>query len=124
MSGRHLAFPFRIGADGRTAAPADVVGHVKGELIQLLLTDPGERPFLPEFGGGVRRMVFEKNGDVAAGILKARLSQALARWLGKRVAVEKLLVEASDATLSVDLQYRVLPDGESRRMRFERQENG
>ena len=35
MNGRHLAFPFRIGSDGRTVAPADISDHVRGELIQL-----------------------------------------------------------------------------------------
>ena len=37
-SGRHLAFPFRIGSDGRTAAPASDAEHVRDELLQLLLT--------------------------------------------------------------------------------------
>ena len=41
MSGRHLAFPFRIAPDGRTATPASLDDHIKGEIIQLLLTAPG-----------------------------------------------------------------------------------
>ena len=45
MTGRHLKFPFRIGPDGRPETPADLPEHVKGEVIQLLLTDPGERDF-------------------------------------------------------------------------------
>lgn len=120
MSGRHLAFPFRIAADGRTATPADVTEHVKGEIIQLLLTSPGERLFLPEFGGGVRRLVFEKNGEVTAGLSKAMISNALSQWMGHRVSLERLEVEAKDATLTVDLQYRITATGEVRRMRFAR----
>ena len=42
-NGRHLAFPFHIGHDGRSAAPADDAAHVRDELLQLLLTGPGER---------------------------------------------------------------------------------
>lgn len=121
MSGRHLAFPFRIAPDGRTAAPADVTGHVKGEIIQLLLTSPGERHFLPAFGGGVRRLVFEKNGDVTAGLAKAVIAQAIGKWMGHRVGLEKLDVTAEGATLTVDLQYRITATGEVRRMRFERE---
>ena len=49
-NGRHLAFPFRIGGDGRTVAPVDDAAHVRDELLQLLLTSPAERLFLPEFG--------------------------------------------------------------------------
>lgn len=120
MSGRHLAFPFRIAPDGRTATPADLADHVKGEIIQLLLTSPGERFLLPAFGGGIRRLVFEKNGDVTAGLAKAVLSQSLTRWIGHRIHLEKLEVTAEDAKLTVDLQYRIDGSGESRRMRFEK----
>jgi phage baseplate assembly protein W len=121
MSGRHLAFPFRIGADGRTAAPASREDHIRGEIIQLLLTAPGERPFLPTFGGGLRRLVFERNDDVAATMTKALISRSMSRWLGHRVTVETLEVQAQETTLTVDLQYRVIATGEARRMRFEKQ---
>jgi phage baseplate assembly protein W len=121
MSGRHLAFPFRIGDDGRSATPASLDDHVRGEIIQLLLTNPGERPFLPGFGGGLRRLVFERNDDVTAGMAKAVLTRNLSRWLGHRVEVEMLEVTAQESKLSVDLRYRVIATGERKQMRFERQ---
>jgi phage baseplate assembly protein W len=66
-NGRHLAFPFRIGSDGRTAAPENDGSHVRDELLQLLLTSPAERLFLPEFGGGVRKLVFEPASETLRG---------------------------------------------------------
>lgn len=119
--GRHLAFPFHIGSDGRSAAPADLPEHIRGEVIGLLLTAQGERPFLPGFGAGLRRLVFQRNDDVTAGITKALVSQNLARWLGERVAVEHLEVSAEDATLNVDLRYRIIATGEVRSVRLQRQ---
>ncbi|MEP7300228.1 MAG: GPW/gp25 family protein [Caldimonas sp.] len=119
MNGRHLAFPFRIGSDGRTVAPVDIADHVRGELIQLLLTAPGERPFLPSFGAGLKRLVFERNDPVAAGLANATVSRNLSRWLGERVAVVSLKVEAIDATLEVDLSYRIVATGEVRGMRLQ-----
>lgn len=119
MSGRHLAFPFRIGSDGRTATPESVDEHVRGEVIQLLLTSPGERPFLPAFGGGLRRMVFEPIDQVTAGLTKAVLTQALQRWLAERVEVLQLEVQADGAALIVDLRYRVIATGAEKQMRFE-----
>lgn len=117
-SGRHLAFPFRIGADGRTAAPADITDHVRGELIQLLLTAPGERPFLPSFGAGLKRLAFERNDPVAAGLANATVSRNLSTWLEQRVAVESLKVESIDATLQVELSYRIVATGEVRGLRL------
>ena len=119
MSGRHLAFPFHIDADGRTATPVDVDAHVRGEIIQLLLTNPGERPLLLSFGGGLRRLVFEGNSDVTAGLAKATISQALSFWLQQRIEVLALDVSAQEATLSVDLTYRVIATGTQKRMQFQ-----
>lgn len=119
MTGRHMKFPFRIGADGRPETPADVAEHVKGEVIQLLLTDPGERDMQPTFGGGIRRLVFEANDDVTAGLARARLTRALSFWLGERLELISLETDANESTLSVDLAYRLAPGTQPRRLRFE-----
>lgn len=119
MSGRHLAFPFRIGTDGRTVAPANLDEHVRGEILQLLLTNAGERPFIPSLGGNLRRLVFQGNDEITAGLAKANISQALSYWLGHRVKVISLDVDNQDATLSIDLSYQVIDTGEQRRVRFE-----
>jgi uncharacterized protein len=119
VSGRHLAFPFRIGTDGRTATPATVPDHVKGEVIQLLLTNPGERPFLPTLGGGLRRLVFEANSDITAALAKSTITQAITRWLKTRVELTALEVENRDATMLVGLQYTVIATGDRQALRFE-----
>lgn len=120
MSGRHLAFPFRIGPDGRTATPQSLDEHVRGEVIQLLLTSPGERLFLPPFGGGLRRLVFERNDDVSAGLSRAIITQALSRYLGARITMQTLDVTADESTLAVDLRYQIIATGETKQVRFER----
>jgi len=124
MSGRHMAFPFRIGSDGRTGTPASADDHVRGEIIQLLLTSLGDRAFLPSFGGGLRRLVFERNDDVTAGLAKARVSQALNHWLGHRIEIRQLDVDARDSALLVDLRYRVVETGEDKHLCFQHDEGG
>jgi hypothetical protein len=119
MSGRHLAFPFRIGDDGRSMTPQTIDAHVVGEVIQLLLTNPGERPFLPSFGGGLRRLVFEAADDVTAGLAKATISQAISFWLRERIELTALDVKAEEATLNVDLGYRIIATGEEKHVRFQ-----
>ncbi len=119
MSSRHIAFPFRIGTDGRIVAPVDLDEHVRGEILQLLLTNVGERPFLPSLGGNLRRLVFQGNDEITAGLAKSNISQALSYWLGHRVKVLSLDVDNQDATLAIDLSYQVIDTGEQRRVRFE-----
>lgn len=120
--GPHLSFPFRIGTDGRAATVQSLAEHVHDEVITLVLTNPGERPFLPAFGGGARRLVFEGAGEATAAMAKAMLSQALERWLGTRLTVEVLEVATqSDGTLEVDLRYRIAGESDQRRLRFRRE---
>lgn len=118
--GRHLSFPFRVGPDGRTAQVISLQEHVRDELIQLLLTNPGERDFLPEFGGGVRRLVFEPAGEASRGMTKATITQAISRWLGHRITLEELTVETENATIEVEIKYRIAGTEDSRIMRFQR----
>ena len=118
--GPHLSFPFRIAPDGRTEQVQSLEEHVRDELIQLLLTSPGERAFLPELGGGARRLVFDGAGATTAAMAKAMISQALARWLQERVTVDALDVTSDDVTVTVDLTYRVAGTDDPRQITFQR----
>jgi phage baseplate assembly protein W len=121
-SGRHLAFPFRIGSDGRTATPANDALHIREEVLQLLLTSPGERLFQPAIGGGVRKLVFEPASETLRGVVKARITNALSRWLGHRLTIEQIEVvwNSPDAALEVSVSYRAAGSPDRRVLRFQR----
>ena len=119
-NGPHLAFPFHISGDGRSAHVATLEEHVRDELVQLILTNLAERAYVPEFGGGVRRLLFEGAGLTTSAMAKAMISQALSRWLSQRITVERLEVTGESETLVIDLVYRVAGAADSRRVRFER----
>ena len=119
-NGNHLSFPFRIGTDGRTAEVTTLEMHVRDELVQLLLTNPGERLFLPEFGGGVRRLVFENVDETTGAMTKALITQAISRWIGHRVTLEELKVNIENETIDVDLKYRIAGTEDTRVIRFQR----
>lgn len=120
VNGKHLSFPFRTGSDGRMATVHTLDEHVRDELIQLILTNQGERPFLVDFGGGVRRLVFESADEATAAVAKAQITQAIARWLGHRVTLEYLDVRIENSTIEVDLRYRLAGTEDSRTLRFQR----
>ena len=118
--GRHLAFPFRIGVNGRAAQVTTLEEHVRDELVQLILTNPAERLFLPEFGGGARRLVFENIDDTTGSMVKALLTRSISRWLGNRVTLEDLKVVTENETILVDLRYRIAGTGDVRVLKFQR----
>jgi hypothetical protein len=93
----YMAFPLRIGAQG--AATADRASHVRQQIEQVLFTAANERVFRPEFGAGVKQLVFEPNASALWEVTRKRLSSSLA---------DALQNEVDPKTLSVD----VTGDGE------------
>jgi len=116
----YLSFPFRIGPDGRTAAPPDLDAHVRDELLQLLLTTLGERLFLPELGTNLRRLVFENTSDSTLGVTQSVVANALQKWLGTRVTVLGLTVTTEDSAIEVLLQYRPVGSAVTKVMKLQR----
>ena len=120
LNGKHLSVPFRVSSDGRMAAVKTLEEHVRHEIVQLILTNPGERPFLVDFGGGVRRLVFEAADDATAAMAKAGITQAINRWLGHRVTLEYINVDVKNSTITVDIRYRLAGTEDTRVLKFQR----
>lgn len=118
-SGNHLSFPFRIDKSGKTAQVNSLNQHVKDELIQLILTNLGERLFLPQFGGNVRKLVFENLDDSSAMMTKAHLTQSIEHWLGHRVTIENLEVLIQNSTVEVEIKYRISGTEDSRILKLQ-----
>lgn len=121
INGKHLSFPFRVGSDGWMTTVKTLDEHVRDEIVQLILTNPGERPFLVDFGGGVRRLIFEAADEATGAIAKANITEAINRWLGHRVTLEYIDVKVKDSTISVDIRYRLAGTDDTRVLRFQRE---
>jgi len=66
------------------------------QAIQIiLLTEPGERPMLPAFGGGLRGFVFEPNSPPTRFEIARRVREALIDW-EPRIDVDRVEVTADD----------------------------
>lgn len=53
---------------------------IKGDLIQLILTNPGERVMLPQFGTPLRKYIYEPNVEVVKNSIKKEISNAIQKW--------------------------------------------
>ena len=70
-----FAFPFRVDAASQQTAQTSYPCHVDQMVRQLLLTSPGERVNLPQFGCGLRSLVFAPNSDALVATVKLRVIQ-------------------------------------------------
>jgi phage baseplate assembly protein W len=104
---RYLKFPFFVDADGpHTSSRA---AHVREQIEQVLFTSPKERVFRPEFGVGVRRLVFEPNNSALWNITHKQLTASLAEALHGEVDPKTLeiQVEREGASLIIVISYRL-----------------
>ncbi|MFW9872766.1 MAG: GPW/gp25 family protein [Candidatus Thorarchaeota archaeon] len=104
----HLSFPFRIGRNGRTAQVKSLEELIRDEIIQLLLTNPGERLFLPQFGAGTRQLVYSNIDDFSLAKGKSIITQAFSKWLGDRIEIENLKVEVVNDKINVKIDYHII----------------
>jgi phage baseplate assembly protein W len=82
-----FAFPFRVDPASQQTAQAGYAAHVDQMIRQLLLTTPGERVGQPQFGCGLRSLVFASNSDALLATVKLRVIQGLNQWLAGVVDV-------------------------------------
>jgi phage baseplate assembly protein W len=100
-----LDFPFHIDGRGRSAETEDD-DHIRDLIMQVLFTDPGERLNRPDFGCGLKQLVFMPNSDALVTATQFLVQGSLQRWLEAVIQVETVEVEAVDSELRVLLVYR------------------
>lgn len=113
---------YPIGIDpglGRLATERSYDKHVEQMIMQVLMTAPGERINQPEFGCGVRRMLFAPNSDVSASLAQVSVQQSLDRWLGTVIKVDAVAVTAVDAVLAISISYILLARQQRRYLNLE-----
>ncbi len=110
-----LAYPFRIDPASQQTAQTGYPAHVDQMVRQLLLTTPGERVNLPQFGCGLRSLVFAPNADAVVATVKLRVIQGLNQWLASVVNVVNVVTASGPGgtvtepgTLEVTVTYTLV----------------
>jgi phage baseplate assembly protein W len=112
-------YPFHFDGRRRTATTAQD-DHIRDLIEQVLFTSPGERVNRPTFGSGLLQLVFEPNAAELAAATQATVQGALQQWLGDLILVEAVVVQSTDSTLQVAVQYVVRLTQQRQMARFER----
>ena len=99
-----FGFPFVVNAAGGIPATGEDEA-IRGKIIQVLFTTPGERVNQPQFGCGLFNLVFEPNNDILAAAMEFTVGQALSRWLKDDIIVDGVQVTAVEETATVEIAY-------------------
>jgi uncharacterized protein len=105
-------FPLRINSRRRQAEQAGYAAHVAQMIRQLLLTAPGERVCLPDFGGGLRRLIFSPITSGLTSATELLIRQSLEKYLSQHIQVVNVKVrnagEIADGAIEVLVEYQLI----------------
>ena len=73
--------------------------QIRSDLLILLLTNPGERVMMPEFGTPLKDLVFEQNDEVAAAKARELIAHSISTW------EPRIVVQNIDVTTQLDQIY-------------------
>jgi phage baseplate assembly protein W len=99
-----VGFPFGIAPTGGVVAQGgDAL--LRGKILQLLLTSPGERVNRPDYGTRLLDLVFDPNSEVLAATMEFTITRALQQAFADEIQLDGVQLTATDATLLVDISY-------------------
>jgi uncharacterized protein len=104
-----IIFPFNV--EGVFPLSYTTKEQVKSNLLNVLLTEPGERVFKPNFGVGLRSYLFENSNDLS--LLKDRINNQINRNIAGIELLDVSLLKAPDShEIKIAISYRVLANQE------------
>jgi phage baseplate assembly protein W len=107
-------------ASARLRQETDYEAYIKQLIRQVLLTAPGERINRPEFGAGVRRLVFAPISAATASLAQTTIYQALDTFLGTLIRVENVTAVTNEpGRLDITVAYLLRARGERRFLNVE-----
>lgn len=121
MDRHDYAFPFRIDPASGQAAQTSYESHVEQMIRQVLLTSPGERADLPEFGCGLRQLIFAPHTEALTATMQMQVQQALNQWLAGQIQVKNVNVAPpgagiDEAQLLIQIEYILIETLSNKRM--------
>lgn len=115
-----VRFPFAIDDRlGRLAQENDYEQYIRQLIRQVLFTAQGERINRPDFGAGVKRLVFAPNSPATASLAQTLIYQALTTWLGTLIRTDNVRAEANEEKLNITIVYTILAKQERRFLNVE-----
>ena len=105
-----LDFPYHFGGDQRTAETSEA-DHVRDLIELILFTSPSERVNRPDFGAGIRQLVFAPVGAEQVATTEFMIRGALQQQLGRRIEVQEVKAQGGEAAIAITIAFRILRTG-------------
>jgi hypothetical protein len=105
----NIDFPFRDSENGYYFKLNDTdKDAIRSDLLHLLLTNKGERLYLPDFGSDLRKYIFEPNDSITHGDIRDNLNETIKKYI-PNLYVNDITFKNDDIQelIIVELKYTV-----------------
>jgi len=92
MRYRGIAYPIVKHPQGYFHNAANDIDQIKADMAAIILTEPGERIFVPNFGTGLSKVKLNVPVEMAKSEAKLKVATSLQKW-EKRVQVHDVMVD-------------------------------
>ena len=106
----NIQFPFQDDPEGKfLKMNTNSKLAIKADLVHLLLTNKGERLYLPEFGANLRQYLFEPNDQTSSNAIKNEINEAIKKFLPNLQVTELTVTPSTENqhTVIVRIDYIV-----------------
>lgn len=105
---KFLGAPYPIKKTALGLLPTQTgLDQVKADLLILLMTNPGERVMLPEYGTGLNSLLFQQNDEEIVEKAREMIANAISIW-EPRIVIKDIEVNIGSLSYSTDDMHHAL----------------
>mgnify|MGYP003648911838 CR=1 FL=1 len=102
-----VVFPLEITEENAGYKLADLKQTVKFNLKNIILTNPGERILIPDFGVGILSALFERSSFELINVLRERIVDQIGVYASYLTILDLLITPIDDVSLNIKLKYKI-----------------
>jgi phage baseplate assembly protein W len=114
-NGLSVKFPLSMSEKGDFSLNENVKDMVKQNFKNLLLTIPGERIMIPDFGVGISKYLFEQNSYGALESVTSAINSQVSKYMPyiQIINIDTQSSEETEELVSIKIKYFIKPLSES-----------
>ena len=102
-----VSFPLEITGDNAGYKLAELNEVVRFNIKNIILTNPGERIMLPDFGVGIKQALFENSSYELLTVIQERIVEQIGFYASYLTILELTINPIDEMSLNIKLKYEI-----------------
>jgi len=106
----NIRFPFQKSDEGQYLQLNKITKDaIKSDLLHLLLTNKGDRLYMPDFGTNLYQYIFEPNDDITHGDIKREINDSVQKYIPGLVVddIEFLVEDTNRNIVALNIKFTI-----------------